>query len=74
MWVVYEHRNNNMYHIQEILENHKKIDLASRDKVDFSGVHAGPQQIFAAHCKSSCNLEGDNTETELNMYQIRNRC
>ena len=74
--VVYEHRNTNMYHRQEILENYKKMDLASRDKVAFLRVYArtAPQQIFAAHCKSSCNLEGDNTETELNMYQIRNRC
>ena len=76
VWVVYEDRNNNMYHRQEFLENHKKMDLANRDKVDFLRVYAGtaPQPIFAAHCKSSCNLEGDNTETELKLYQIRNRC
>ena len=33
--VVYEHRNTNMYHREEILENYKKMDLASRDKVAF---------------------------------------
>ena len=83
VWVVYKHRNNNVYHRQDILENHIKMNLASQDKVDFLRIYArtAPQQFFAAHCKSSSNFEGWGggggaviEETELNMYKIRKRC
>ena len=73
VWVVNEHHNNNMYHRQEILENHKIMDLASRVKVEFLGVYVrtAPQKIFAAHCKSSSNFRIIQRlhELQVPMYQ-----